>query len=601
MHSPEQSARCGVTAHRRSSESDLRRTTADPSTWIRARGASRLRLQELRENMSQQTPVDRLRVLVDAGIALSSELSLDALLQQLVETAAQLTGARYAALGVIDSTGQGLERFLTTGIDPETHAAIGDLPRGRGILGVLIRDAKPLRLHELGDDPRSVGFPDHHPPMKSFLGVPILLRGVAYGNLYLTEKIGGGDFTDEDEELTQLLAAQAAVAIENTRLYETSTRWLRHFESMNEIGSALAAELELEPLLGLVARRLRSLIQARLVLIALPDVGAAALSIRAADGEGSDAYGLVGTLLELGGSKTGRVLQRGRSERVDSVLDDPEIDQQTARRMGVRSALYVPLVVRGRPMGVVIAHDKLGATSSFSDDDVRLTESLATRAATAVDLSERVSRDAVRRVVDAQEAERARLARELHDETGQALTSILLGLKSLEERVESADGGAAFAALRDLVVATLHDVRRLAVELRPAVLDDFGLVPALERLRDSISEQCQIAVEVQSDLDGQRLPAEIETALYRIVQESLTNVVKHADASRVTVWLRRPSDRNVELVIHDDGSGFDPNEVRDGGLGLVGMRERVALLGGRMSVESSEGAGTMLTAEVPLA
>ena len=551
--------------------------------------------------MSQQTPVDRLRVLVDAGIALSSELSLDALLQQLVETAAQLTGARYAALGVIDSTGQGLERFLTTGIDPETHAAIGDLPRGRGILGVLIRDAESLRLHELGDDPRSVGFPDHHPPMKSFLGVPILLRGVAYGNLYLTEKIGGGDFTDEDEELTQLLAAQAAVAIENTRLYETSTRWLRHFESMNEIGNALAAELELEPLLGLVARRLRSLIQARLVLIALPDVGAAALSIRAADGEGSDAYGLVGTPLELGGSKTGRVLQRGRSERVDSVLDDPEIDQQTARRMGVLSALYVPLVVRGRPMGVVIAHDKLGATSSFSDDDVRLTESLATRAATAVDLSERVSRDAVRRVVDAQEAERARLARELHDETGQALTSILLGLKSLEERVESADRGAAFAALRDLVVATLHDVRRLAVELRPAVLDDFGLVPALERLRDSISEQGQIAVEVQSDLDGQRLPAEIETALYRIVQESLTNVVKHADASRVTVWLRRPSDRNVELVIHDDGAGFDPNEVPDGGLGLVGMRERVALLGGRMSVESSEGAGTMLTAEVPLA
>ena len=310
---------------------------------------------------------------------------------------------------------------------------------------------------------------------------------------------------------------------------------------------------------------------------------------------------MVGTPLELGGSKTGRVLQRGRSERVDSVLDDPEIDQQTARRMGVRSALYVPLVVRGRPMGVVVAHDKLGATSSFSDDDVRLTESLATRAATAVDLSERVSRDAVRRVVDAQEAERARLARELHDETGQALTSILLGLKSLEERVESADGGAAFAELRDLVVSTLHDVRRLAVELRPAVLDDFGLVPALERLRDSISEQGQIAVEVQSDLDGQRLPAEIETALYRIVQESLTNVVKHADASRVTVWLRRPSDRNVELVIHDDGAGFDPNEVRDGGLGLVGMRERVALLGGRMSVESSEGAGTMLTAEVPLA
>ena len=345
--------------------------------------------------------------------------------------------------------------------------------------------------------------------MKSFLGVPILLRGVAYGNLYLTEKQGGSDFTDEDEDLTLLLAAQAAVAIENTRLYETSTRWLRHFESMNEIGDALAGELELEPLLGLVARRLRSLIQARLVLIALPDAGAEGLRIAAADGEASDAYGLVGMELELGGSKTGRVLQRGRSERVDSVLDDPEIDQQAARRMNVTSALYVPLVVRGRPIGVVVAHDKLGATSSFADDDVRLTESLATRAAAAVDLSERVSRDAVRRVVEAQEVERARLARELHDETGQALTSILLGLKALEDRVETDDGGAAIAELRELVVATLQDVRRLAVELRPAALDDFGLVPALERLRDTMSEQGDIAVEVKSDLDDQqRLPAE---------------------------------------------------------------------------------------------
>ena len=319
--------------------------------------------------------------------------------------------------------------------------------------------------------------------------MPILLRGVAYGNLYLTEKEGGGDFTDEDEELTQLLAAQAAVAIENTRLYETSTRWLRHLESLNEIGDALAGELELEPLLGLVARRLRSLINARLVLIALPEPGREGLRIAAADGEGSDAYGLVGMELELGGSKTGRVLQRGRSERVDSVLDDPEIDQQVARRMGVRSALYVPLVAHGRPIGVVVAHDKLGATSSFSDEDVRLTESLAARAATAVELSERVSRDAVRRVVEAQELERARLARELHDETGQALTSILLGLKSLEDRVDSDDGHVAVTELRDLVVSTLQDVRRLAVELRPAALDDFGLVPAIERLRDTVEEQ----------------------------------------------------------------------------------------------------------------
>ena len=463
---------------------------------------------------------------------------------------------------------------------------------------MLIRDAQPLRLDDLGDDPRSVGFPAHHPPMQSFLGVPILLRGVAYGNLYLTEKEGGESFTDEDEELTQLLAAQAAVAIENTRLYETSTRWLRHLESLNEIGDALASELELEPLLGLVARRTRDLLNARLLLIALPNAGRDCLRVAAADGEGSDAYGLVGIELELGGSKTGRVLQRGRSERVDSVLDDPEMDQQAARRMGVRSALYVPLLVEGRPIGVVVAHDKLGATSSFTDEDVRLTESLAARAATAVELSQRVSRDAVRRVVEAQELERARLARELHDETGQALTSILLGLKSLEDSA-AGDGRAAVAELRELVVSTLQDVRRLAVELRPAALDDFGLMPAIERLRDSVEEQGELSVDVQSELGDERLPADTETALYRIAQEAFTNVLKHAGAHRVAVKLSRRDDA-VTLVVHDDGKGFDQADIRDGSLGLVGMRERVALLGGRLAIESSEGAGTMLRAEVPV-
>jgi signal transduction histidine kinase len=538
---------------------------------------------------------DRLRVLVDAGIALSSELSLDALLQRTVETAAELTGARYAALGVIDKTGQALERFLTTGIDAETHAAIGDLPRGRGILGVLIRDATPLRLHDLADDPRSVGFPTHHPPMRSFLGVPIVLRSVAYGNLYLTEKTDGADFTDEDQELVQLVAAQAAVAIENARLYESSTRWLRQLESLNEIGNALASEIELEPLLGLVARRLQELVGARLVLIALPN--GETLRVAAAAGESS--YGVVGMELEFAGSKAGRVVERGRSERIDSVLEDPEIDQQAARRLGVHSALFVPLIVRGRTIGVVIAHDKLGATPSFTEDDLRLTESLADRAAIAVDLSEQVSRDAVRRAVEAQELERARLARELHDETGQALTSILLGLKPLEQTADSDEARATVASVRALVVSTLQDVRRLAVELRPSALDDFGLVPAVERLTDTFREQSGLRVDLEAQLGEERLPSEAETTLYRVIQEALTNVVKHANASRVSILLQRKSG-GVVAVVEDDGSGFDPASIRDDALGLAGMRERVALAGGRLQVESASGAGTTLVAEVPV-
>src|SRR5262245_9228112 len=200
-------------------------------------------METARDRDPQESHVDRLRLLVDAGIALSSELSLDTLLQRIVDTAAELTGARYAALGVVDAAGHGLERFFTTGVDAETHAAIGQLPRGRGLLGVLIHDVRPLRLRDIAADPRSVGFPPNHPPMRTFLGSPIVLRGVAYGNLYLTEKADGAEFTPADEDLTQLLAAQAAVAIENARLYASSTRWLRQLETLNEIGAALASEV----------------------------------------------------------------------------------------------------------------------------------------------------------------------------------------------------------------------------------------------------------------------------------------------------------------------------------------------------------------------
>lgn len=371
---------------------------------------------------------DRLRALIDAGRMLTSELSLDAVLHRLTEVAAELTGARYAALGVIDSKGAGLDRFVTYGLDERTEAAIGERPQGRGILGVLIREATPIRLHDLTRDPRSVGLPPGHPPMHSFLGVPIMLRGAAYGNLYLTEKEGGEDFTAEDEELITLLAAQAAIAI---------------------------------------------------------------------------------------------------------------------------------------------------------------------------DLSERVARESLRRVVAAQEVERRRLARELHDETGQALTSILLGLRSLEEFVDGESERAAVAHIRQLAVQTLQDVRRLAVELRPKALDDFGLVAALERLTAGFGEQTGLAVDFVAGFGDTEIPGEVATALYRIVQEGLTNVVKHAAATRVSVLVTRKNG-GVVLVIEDDGRGFDPEDAPGDGFGLQGMRERVDLLGGTLRVESREGAGTTIAVEVPL-
>ena len=541
-----------------------------------------------------QTVEERTRSLVAAGIALSSELSLDAVLQKLVDTASALTGAHYAALGVLEPTRARLERFVTAGVDAETRAEIGDPPSGRGILGALIHDPTPLRLSRIGDDPRSVGFPPGHPAMSTFLGVQVTLRGVAYGNLYLTEKEGGIDFSEDDEEVVQLLACQAAVAIENARLYESAIRWSTQLESLNEVASALVSEFELSRLLQLVADRLRELIQANLVTIALPHGEGA--RIEAAAGE--DAALHLGMLIPPR-SKTMRVLERKRSERVDSTIDDPEIDQDSARRLNMRAALYVPLVLRDHAIGVVTAQDKRGGDPRFNHDDLRLAEVFAQRASVAVDLSHRVAQDALRRVVSAQEAERRRLARELHDETGQALTSILLGLRAVEEAEGEPQLGEAIKEVRDLVRSTLRDVRRLAVELRPTALDDFGLVPALERLTDSFAEQTGISVDFQASLTAGRLPTEIETALYRIVQESLTNIVKHARAGSVSVVLTRKEDA-VSVVVEDDGIGFEPGRPRDGGLGLLGMQERVALLGGRLAIESRPGAGTTFVAEVPL-
>jgi signal transduction histidine kinase len=535
----------------------------------------------------------RLRALVAAGIALSSELTLDDLLQQLVESAAALTGARYAALGFIDAGGHELERFITHGMDADEVQRIGDLPRGRGMLGILIQDAKPLRLHDLGEDSRSVGFPANHPPMRGFLGVPVVLRGVAYGNLYLTEKAEGADFDSEDEDLVGLLAAQAAVAIENARLFEAARRWSDQLEALNEVGNALATEIELPRLLNLTARRLRELIDARLIAIALPRADGT-LAIEAADGERAEE--ILGIQLEPAGSKSGRVLERRRSERVDRLLEDTEVDYGIGRPIGARTGLYVPLIVRDRAIGVIVAHDKSGDDPRFTPEDQRLAETFAARAAVAVDQSRRVASDALRAVVEAQELERQRLARELHDQTGQELISVLLGLKAVEDAAHPGERERALTRVREQVVETLQDVRRLAVELRPKALDDFGLVAALERLGETFRAQTGLALDLEAQLWDERLSPEIETALYRMVQEALTNVTRHARARSVSIVLRR--DRGaITAIIEDDGCGFDPGA--DCGTGLQGMRERLALIGGKLKVESRPGGGTTLVASVP--
>jgi signal transduction histidine kinase len=533
---------------------------------------------------------------IEAARGIHRAKSLDVLLRDVVERAAGLVGARYGALGVIDPGGTSLEQFVTVGIDDDTRARIGELPRGEGILGVVIHDAVTLRLHDMSEDPRSAGFPPGHPPMKSFLGVPIVLRGHAYGNLYLTEK-DHGDFTEEDERVVELLASQAAVAIENARLYDTSRRWARQLDSLNEVASALVGELDLERLLAVIADRLRELLDARVVIIdlRLPD---GSLRVEGASGEGADR--LVG-MISPEGSKSRHVMRRMRSERVDSALDDPEIHPEgEAQLLDVRSGLWVPLAVRGEPIGVLTAADKRGRDPRFSDEDLRLAEAFAARAAGAVEVTRRVSRETVRVMLQAQEAERSRLSRDLHDQTGQALAALLLGLNAARRTETLERAHAALADLDGLVRDALADLRSIAVRLRPAALDAHGLAAALERLAGTVSDHQTTEIVITTTLsDEHRLPAEIETAVYRIVQEAVSNARRHAHATRIDITVVTRPDA-VVATVEDNGDGFDPNDAAPGRLGLTGIRERVSLFNGRVRIEATPGRGTAITAELPL-
>ena len=544
----------------------------------------------------------RLARLIDAGRGLLSELDLETVLDRLLRTAADLTGARYVALGVLDEARRELSRFLTRGIGEETHRAIGDLPRGRGILGVLIDDPRPLRLDYVGDHPRSYGFPPGHPPMRSFLGVPILIRGRAYGNLYLTEKAGGEPFSPEDEEAVIVLADWAAIAIENAGLYrdvaarrEELERAVRGLQATAAIARAVGAETDLGRILELVVKRGRALMDAHDVLIMLRDGDELVI----AAGAGHVHVGQA-RRLPLARSTAGQVLAEGRSRRIADATRELLIPPEQLGLDHATTALLVPLVYRGQSLGVLAAFDRLGGDGRFSHDDAQLLEAFAAQAATAVATAKSVEVDRRRRSLAATEAERHRWARELHDDTLQALG----GLKVLLSGAARLDDPEAMrSVMREAtqqLTGDIQSLRSLIAELRPPALDQLGLAPALASLaqRTATANGLEIDADVQLPA-ARRLGAETETTVYRVVQESLTNVVKHARAASVQLTVRCAGDE-VEVRVADDGIGFDPEDGSGAGFGLAGMRERVELAGGELSVASGIEAGTVVRARLPV-
>jgi signal transduction histidine kinase len=551
--------------------------------------------------MDEHLSEARLRRLIDVGRGLLSQLDPETVLDHVLETAREVTGARYAALGVLDGDRRELERFITRGIDAETHRTIGDLPRGRGILGVLIERPEALRIARVGDHPKSYGFPPGHPPMSSFLGVPVVIRGQVWGNLYLTEKAGGEEFSADDEESVVILAGWAAIAIENARLYDAVAarrdeleQTTRRLEAAQTIAVAVGAEMELENVLELIAKRGRALVEARSLVILLRE----GRDLVVAANAGVTARAL-GARVPIEGSTTGQVLESARIQRIGDVGTHLRL---SAAQLGVAeasTALLAPLVYRGRGLGVLAAFDRGSQADGFSEDDETTLRAFAASAATAVALAQTVQHERLRLSLEAAEFERRRWARELHDETLQGLGGLRVILSSAVRRVEDEDVAELLRTGVGEVEREIENLRAIITELRPAALDELGLSPAIEALvaRMSAVEGLTIDCSVELPGGGERLGPQLETTVYRLIQEALTNVAKHARAEHARVSVSR-SDGRLEIEVADDGRGFDPS-VKTAGFGLAGMHERVALSGGELEVKPAD-PGTTLHATIPL-
>jgi signal transduction histidine kinase len=556
----------------------------------------------LPEGEKVESGEDRYRRLVEVGSGLLSELDLEVVLKSVVEAARDLTEAEYAAVGVLDPDRRELERFIYLGIDEETRRGIGPLPRGRGVLGELIRDPQALRLADVDQHPHAYGFPPGHPPMHTFLGVPISIRGETYGNLYMTEKRGGVEFDAADEEAAKTLAGWAGVAIENARLYTTlsareeeTERALRRAEASVDIARTIGGETDVGRVLDLIVKRGRALVEARTVLVLLRRADRLVVTARAGE-VGPD-------LDELTIPTEDAVFQAAMHERMAQHLepDTPPSEARLREQLGAEAALVVPLLFRGRTVGALVALDP-EAGGDFDEEAMRLLQAFAATAAVAVATAQTVEAERLQQQIEAAEGERRHWAQELHDGVLQSLAAVRITLAvALQADGEEKARAAGIERSAEATVEGLEDqiteLSRLINDLRPASLERLGLPAALEALAEESANRGGFEVATAIDLDGS-LTSDEERGVYRLVQEALNNVVKHAGAAHASVGVKTAVG-TVEITVHDDGVGFDAT-APGSGRGLLGMRERVEMLGGTIAVDSRPGEGTTITSTLPL-
>ncbi len=556
---------------------------------------ARLELDDLLEQLVERAQdvlntQGRLRGLLAATRAISQDLSLDVLLRRITQSAVELVDARYGALGVL-GTNNDLEEFVTVGIDDETRAAIGPLPRGKGILGLLISDPHPLRLDDIRIHPQSVGFPAHHPPMHTFLGVPIRVGDQVFGNLYLTEKAHGAAFTAEDEELLAALASAAGVAIDNARLYEIEQRRQRWLTATAEIARELLAG-ERDPL-PLIVGLARTVAEADLAVLHIPIAQAPDMLLAAAaDGEGASV--IAGRIIPRAESMVGRALEEGRNLLVADAASEQRVFRATGVPLGPALVVRVPDTGQGEP-GVLGLSRKPGA-QPFNLNEQEMIASFADQAGVALRLAHA---QAERRRLLLLE-DRDRIARDLHDHVIQRLFAAGLGLSGLAVRTADPGTRERLTEYTEQLDDTIRAIRQAIFELRQSQQSSLQ-ARVLEVVRD--------VTPVLGFAPDLRLEGPLDTLLDRettdhviaVVRESLMNAARHAAPSAVSLSLSAADGNQLSIVITDDGVGLGtPSRMS----GLTNMRTRAEQLGGAFVTESPVGdppRGTRLTWRIPLA
>ena len=552
--------------------------------------------------LTREQLLDRMVALYEAGLELVKDVSLESLLERIAEVARQQVGARYAALGVLDADGK-IKQFITSGMPSEVIEKIPHPPVGEGLIGALMKNNRTIRLPEISEDDRSVGFPTGHPDMHSFLGVPIMQGALQLGQIYLTDKIDASEFTDDDELIIKMFSASAAAAIHNANIYENLVyhdqalaRRNQDLGLLNQISASLASSLDLDELLNKTLAQLLLHFKVEAGEIFLLDKETQSLRLVLHRGKAAEAFWKTNNF-KMGEGVIGVVASSLKPIFTNELDLDERFLRSAVVEYGFKQIVCIPLSAPGEVVGVLSIASL--NPNAISDSDLTLLMSIGTYAGTAID-NARLHTNARRLAIL---EERERIGMDLHDGIIQSIYGVGLGLENvrhlMNEDVHQADLNVG-KAIEDLN-ATIRDLRTYILDLKPRQLRGGSLLESTQRLVEEFrgNTKSEITLSIlKSDLLVD-LPQTNSLAIFLICQETLANVAKHANAKKVSVNLWVTGDR-VLLEVHDDGIGFDESKInRRVGHGLANMLTRVHNVNGDLDIASVMSEGTTVLAWVP--